>query len=149
MPPFNMPVRRLAEETGITNSTLYTWRKDALAQGVPVSGKGNNPNKWRSEDKFAVVLETATLNETELSEYCRKKGLYPEQVADWKTTCVRANNKAIDQQKAITEERKQDKKKIKNLTRELMRKDKALAETAALLVLTKKARAIWGEPEDD
>ncbi|KEQ17085.1 transposase [Endozoicomonas numazuensis] len=149
MPPNNVPVAQLSRETGITEATLYTWRKKTRAQGVPVPGDGLNPEQWRSEDKFAVVLETAALNETELSEYCRKKGLFPEQIAQWKTACLTANAEAAEQRKLLAEERKQDKKIIKNLERELNRKDKALAETAALLVLAKKTRAIWGEREDD
>ncbi len=112
-------------------------------------GTGNKPDKWSSEEKFAVVLETATLNESELSEYCRKKGLYPEQVTEWKTACLKANSSPVDHRKALSEDRKRDKKAIKSLTKELKRKDKALAETAALLVLRKKAQAIWGDPEDD
>ncbi len=112
-------------------------------------GTSNKPDKWSSEEKFAVVLETATLNESELSEYCRKKGLYPEQVTEWKTACLKANSSSVDHRKALSEDRKRDKKAIKNLTKELKRKDKALAETAALLVLRKKAQAIWGDPEDD
>lgn len=149
MPPNNVPVAQLARETGITETTLYTWRKKVRAQGVPVPGDGQNPEQWRSEDKFAAVLETAAMNETELSEYCRKKGLYPEQIAQWKNACLTANGQAAEQRKLAAEGRKQDRKKIKDLERELKRKDKALAETAALLVLTKKARAIWGENEDD
>ena len=78
-----------------------------------------------------------------------KKGLFPEQVAQWKQACLTANAEAAEQRKQLAEERKLDKKKIKVLERELNRKDKALAETAALLVLAKKARAIWGEREDD
>ena len=149
MPPNNVPIAQLVKETGITDATLYTWRKKMRAQGVPVPGDGQNPEQWRSEDKFAVVLETAALNETELSEYCRKKGLFPEQVAQWKQACLTANAEAVEQRKQLAEERKLDKKKIKSLVRELNRKEKALAETAALLVLAKKARAIWGEREDD
>ena len=149
MPPNNVPIAQLVKETGITDATLYTWRKKMRAQGVPVPGDGQNPEQWRSEDKFAVFLETAALNETELSEYCRKKGLFPEQVAQWKQACLTANAEAVEQRKQLAEERKLDKKKIKSLVRELNRKEKALAETAALLVLAKKARAIWGEREDD
>ena len=89
MPPQNIPIAQLAQETGITETTLYAWRKKAKSQGVPVPGDGQNPEQWRSEDKFAVVLETAALNETELAEYCRKKGLYPEQVEQWKSSQAR------------------------------------------------------------
>jgi transposase-like protein len=149
MPPFNVSIAQLAEETGITEATLYAWRKKAKSQGVPVPGDGQNPEQWRSEDKFAVVLETAALNETELAEYCRKKGLYPEQVEQWKSACIQANANESESRKTQSDERKSDRKQIKSLQRELKRKDKALAETAALLVLSKKARAIWGEHEDD
>lgn len=149
MPPNNVTIAQLSQETGITDATLYTWRKQARANGVPVPGDGKNPEQWRSEDKFAVVLETAALNETELSEYCRKKGLYPEQVSAWRTACMNANAQAAEQRRLLGEERKQDKKTIKTLERELNRKEKALAEAAALLVLSKKTRAIWGEPEEE
>ena len=149
MPPNNVPIAELVRDTGITDATLYTWRKKVRAKGVPVPGDGQNPEQWRSEDKCAAVLEAAALNETELSEYCRKKGLFPEQIARWKQACLTANAEAVEQRKQLAEERKEDRKKIKVLERELNRKDKALAETAALLVLAKKARAIWGEGEED
>jgi len=100
-----------------------------------------------SEEKFAVVIESASLNEVELSEYCRRKGLYPEQIQAWRKTCLQANASAtpkVDQ----TQVRAQA-KQIKQLEAELRRKEKALAETAALLVLQKKVQAIWGEPEDE
>src|SRR5258706_13487335 len=84
MPPENALVSALARETGITEQTLYTWRRQAKGQGLAVPGDGKNPEGWSSEDKFAVVLETAPLNAAELAEYCRRKGLYPEQIAAWR-----------------------------------------------------------------
>lgn len=153
MPPNNVPVSQLVRETGVSDVTLYTWRKKALSQGVPVPGDGKNPNQWTPENKMAVVIETAALNQTELAEYCRKKGLFVEQIEQWKEAFVAGVSGAPDnhskQRKALAEERKEDKKTIKKLERELNRKDKALAEAAALLVLTKKAQEIWGAPEDD
>ena len=80
MPPQNKSAVTLSEETGIPYQTLYNWRKQARNRGCIVPGDGHSPEDWSSEDKFKVVLETASLNEAELSEYCRKKGLYPEQV---------------------------------------------------------------------
>ena len=74
MPPNNMPVSQLVRETGISNWTLYSWRKKALSQGVPVPGNGKNPDQWTPENQLAVIIETAALNQTELAEYCRKKG---------------------------------------------------------------------------
>lgn len=99
-----------------------------------------------SAEKFSVVMETASLNEVELSEYCRRKGLYPEQINAWRETCMQANTSVspkVDRARLTTQS-----KQIKQLEAELRRKDKALAEAAALLVLQKKVRAIWEETED-
>ena len=149
MPPINTPVLALMKETGISDVTLYTWRKQARERGLAVPGNGKNPEKWSSQDKFRVVLETSSMNEAHLAEYCRKKGLYAEQIAAWRKACEQANANAHEQHKHTAEQTRQDKKRIKDLQRELNKKDKALAETAALLVLRKKANAIWGEGEDE
>ena len=94
-----------------------------------------------------MVLETASLNEVELSEYCRRQGLYPEQIRAWRKTCQQANASAgvtVDRDK-----RRQQAKEIKPLQDELRRKDKALAETAALLVLQKKSAFSWRSPRTE
>ena len=149
MPPSNIPITQLSIEMGIAESTLYNWRKQAINKGHPVPGNGKNAEQWSSANKFSVVLETASLNQAELAEYCRKKGLYAEQIAAWKNACMDANANVKEQEKTFTIEAKKDKKQINQLEKELRRKDKALAETAALLVLRKKANAIWGEVEDE
>jgi transposase-like protein len=149
MPPENKLVSELARETGITEQTLYTWRRQLKEQGIPVPGDGKNPEGWSSEDKFAVVLETAALNEAELAEYCRRKGLFVEQIAAWREVCRTANANAAEQARGQREQSKDDKKRIRELEKELNRKEKALAEAAALLVLRKKAQAIWGNNEED
>lgn len=98
------------------------------------------------EGKLSEILETATLNEHELSEYCRQNGLYPEEVKGWRKNCIQAN-----QPHCPRAERKQVREQagmIKELQAELQRKDKALAETATLLVLQKKTQAIWAVPGD-
>ena len=149
MPPENTPVSILVEETGISDVTLYHWRKQARSGGLVVPGDGRNPEKWSPEDKFAVVLETAVMNEAELAEYCRKKGLFAEQIAEWKEACIQGNLSAAEQTKAARDQARSAKKEIKELKRDLRNKEKALAETAALLVLRKKMNAIWGEGEDE
>lgn len=149
MPPYNTPIAELAAETGISHVTLYTWRRQARVEGIAVPADGKNPEKWSSEDKFAIVLEAASLNEAELAEYCRRKGLYVEQIEAWRKACLQANANSVAKAKAQREQTKQDRKQIKKLEQELRRKDKALAEAAALLVLQKKARAIWGDGEDE
>lgn len=112
-------------------------------------GNGKNAVVWSSADKFGVVLETACMNEAELAEYCRSKGLFVEQVADWREACQQANAAPAERNRELREQGKSDRKEIKQLKKDLQRKEKALAEAAALIILRKKAQAIWGEPEDD
>lgn len=112
-------------------------------------GSGKNAEEWSSEDKFAVVLETAALNAAELAEYCRRKGLFAEQIAAWRNACMSANASVVQQTRGQQAQAKEDKKRIRQLEKELQRKEKALAEAAALLILRKKAQAIWGDKEED
>jgi transposase-like protein len=83
----------------------------------------------------------------ELGEYCRRKGLYPEQIAGWKKSFIQGSRP--DASKVARAELQQQAKTIKKLQSELNRKDKALAEAAALLVLGKKVQALWGKNEDE
>lgn len=147
LPPHNVSVPQLAKEEGISDVTLYTWRKKAKQEGLVMPVNKTSSGKRSPEEKLSIVIETASLNEAELSEYCRKKGLYVEQIQQWKTECVQGM--AASNDRASSSRGHQDKKRVKDLEKELKRKEKALAETAALLVLRKKANAIWGESEDD
>ena len=85
--------------------------------------------------------------EAQLGEYCRKRGVYPEEVKAWRLACERANDGGAVQRSPGRAEAQADKRRIRELEGELRRKEKALAEAAALLVLRKKAQAIWGEGE--
>ena len=144
----DMSVFAFAKQEGINSGTLYSWVKrfKQVGTGLP---KPTIADKWSAEEKFAVVAETLSLSEIELSEYCRSKGLFPEQVKEWKKACIAGNAPVAKGRPATSAEQKADKKKIKSLERELSRKEKALAETAALLVLRKKFNAYWEGKEDD
>lgn len=137
----------ISRDTGISIHTLYRWR-DAKPETTPTK-RNLNAEKWSSQDKFMVVLETTNLNEAELSKYCRKKGLYPEQVKQWEETCKEANGGATEETNFLSKELRKEKNEKAKLEKELRRKEKALAETAALLVLRKKANAIWGTKEEE
>ena len=149
LPPNNRPIPELALEEGISEGTLYGWRKEARQQGRLMPDGDLTPEGWTSKDKFAAVLETAALNETELAEYCRKKGLFPEQIATWREACEEANNWQQSQEKKLKQQMREQRKQTQQLERELARKEKALAEAAALLILQKKAQALFGEQEDE
>ena len=114
-----------------------------------MSRNGKLAEKWPAETKLAVVIETATLSEVELSHYCREKGLYPEQVKAWRQACLDGQTTATQLKHAERTQNRADKQRIRELERELNRKDKALAETAALLVLRKKLNALWGNDDGD
>jgi transposase len=83
-PPNPQSMARISEETGIHVATLYLWRKGWRLEGEVVPASHKDPEGWGSADKFTVVLETAAFNATELSAYCRERGLYPEQVSHWR-----------------------------------------------------------------
>ena len=147
-PPQRQSVARISEELGIHVMTLYKWRKSWRLQGEVVPASEKEPEGWSAADKFTVVLETPGLNATELSAYCRQKGLYPEQVDRWRQAAQDANEKPVltmKEQKELEKLRAQDQREIKQLKQELRRKEKALAEAAALLMLRKKWEAFCSE----
>ena len=149
LPPHNRPISQLAKEEGISEATLYAWRSAERKAGRLLPNGDTTPEGWSASDKFAAVLETASLNESALSAWCRERGLYTEQIKQWRIACEQANDWDHAHNQQMKAARLEDGKKIKQLERELRQKEKALAETAALLVLRKKAQAIWGEPEGE
>ena len=144
-PPTNDTVTSLSKELNITRGSIYQW----------IRAKENQPkefkpaSKWSSKDKFHAVLETATLSQEELAAYCRRKGLYVEDLDIWREQCIMANMRDAKDPLKLEEDLQKEKDRSKELEKELRIKEKALAETAALLVLRKKAQAIWGDPEVD
>lgn len=148
LPPLNMSVAEVSRQENISNVTLYTWRKQLLEKGVVVPDS-QSPDQWSAEAKLAVVAETLAYSEVELNEYCRKKGLFPEKVKAWKAAFLngqRPTEKPSKAElKAAAKEALRDKKEIHQLKKELRRKEKALAEAAALLVLQKKLDAFWSK----
>lgn len=132
-------VETLAKETGIARSTLYKWKQ--------ACGARSSSTKWRSQDKFNVLIETASFNEVELGEYCRKKGIYVEDIDAWKQAAINGNREQGELDAVAKKAASKVHHELVCLRRDIGRKDKALAEAAALLILSKKANAIWGDPE--
>lgn len=149
LPPNNESITKIAKEEGINEQTLRNWRDKARKEGVAAPGKDAKPDDWSTQDKFLIVVETASLNEAELAEYARKKGLYVEQIKAWRDACMNANGGVAKEAARLNRELKDSIKERKKLEKELQRKEKALAEAAALLIMSKKAAAIWGDPEEE
>jgi transposase len=151
-PPHRQSVIRISEELGIHVITLYKWRKAWRLQGEVVPASEKDPEGWSATGKFTLVVETAGFNATELSAYCREWGLYPEQVERRRQASQDANDKPVltlKEQKELEKLRAQDQREIKRLKQGLRRKEKALAEAAALLMAAKKIQAFWGEDGED
>lgn len=136
-------LKKFAASNNIGYSSLAKWMK-----GYANFSKGSSPvnHEISAKERFQHVLETASLDEEALGAYCRERGLYVAQLHEWKKELVEKNDD--EKKQALQAELKRLRMENAQLKQEVRRKDKALAETAALLVLKKKVDAIWGEPED-
>jgi len=142
-PPHNRQLIDVARELGTTAVSVRTWRNEQAEGEDAIRSKDKSSTR-----KFQAVLETAHLSEAEVSEYCRRKGIEPQQLAQWRLACEQAN-RATPGKPSASGGDAAAKDRIRQLERELRRKEAALAEAAALLVLRKKATAIWGKEEDE
>ena len=137
----------IATEYGIGRSTIGQWLRQYKRNGnINLKSKEKRPRDWTSEERLSAIIKTASMTPEECASWCRRNGLFPHHLDQWKKDAIRGMSNANDKQRIENE--RQYKKKISSLKRDLSRKEKALAETAALLVLKKKAQAIWGEPEE-
>ena len=141
LPPESAKMGELSQELGISIQTLERWREEAQAN--PVRGRS-----WSARGRLEAVITTAALDDTGRNAWCREHGIFPAELAQW---CASATAALADPEeiRASPQTTRADRKRIKSLERELHRKDKALAETAALLVLSKKVAAIFNTGEDE
>ena len=121
MPPNAMSVAQVIRDTGVSEQTLYNWRNRFRNEGKAVPADPSNPENWSGENKLAVVIETAGLNEEELAEYCRRKGLYVEQVARWREA-ARAGAETLrplsaEERRELQKERKKNARRTANWKR--------------------------------
>lgn len=147
--PNREPLLQIAKDMEISEPTLRKWKKEARQNGQVFPDSDVISEKWSSEDKFLIVVETMGMNEIELAAYAREKGLFTDQIREWKDNCIKANGAVAKATAKLRHEVSILERERRKLEKTIVRKDKALAETAALLVLSKKANAIWGEPEGE
>jgi transposase len=157
--PHAPSANELAGETGVAQSTLSKWLKAAGTvtpkmarrdkQKIP-SASATRPQDLTAEEKVALVLEAAAVAEAELGAFLRRRGVHEAQLGEWRQQVTQLAVAGLrgpskrDRKAASVEARR-----VRELERELARKEKALAEAAALLVLKKKAQAIWGDVDGD
>jgi transposase len=140
LPPESSPLEAVSQETGISTATLERWRAAALS-----SAAGNGGQHWTPAARLEAVITTAAMDEAARSAWCREHGLFPADLERWKQDAIGGLGEPRgDGAAEVTQERR----RIRELERDLTRKDKALAETAALRVLSKKLAAIFRDGED-
>jgi len=140
LPPESAAVEVVAREVGIGVGTLQRWREDV--QSRPARGRA-----WTARARLEAVITTAALDEASKNAWCRQHGVYPAELDKWHASATAALA-GPEEARASPQATRADKKRIKELERDLLRKERALAETAALLVLSKKVEAIFHKGED-
>ena len=128
LPPESAALDDVAREVGVGVGTLERWRSDALSRPA-------RERAWTAAARFDAVLTTAAMDEAARSAWCRANGVYPHELASWRQSATQALAEP-EEARASPQQTQQDRRRIKELERELRRKDRALAETAALLVLS-------------
>lgn len=140
LPPESADVNEVSAKVGVSASTLERWRADALASGKKSGG-------WTAAARFEAVLTTASMSEEQKSAWCRSQGIYPSELDEWRETATGALDRPVSGEPRSPN--KAERQRIRELERELRRKDKALAEAAALLILSKKVEAMFRKDGDE
>ena len=150
--PERISATALAEDVGVAQPTLSRWLRDAHRVEAMGSNKKQRqgksttgPRGRTAKDKLRIVLEASRLSDQELGAYLRKEGIHEAQLKEWEEAATAALADTARKKAKTSPEAK----RIKELERELLRKEKALAEVAALLTLKKKAAEIWGDRDDN
>jgi transposase-like protein len=132
-------VKSVAEELNVNHHTVKNWmkRKEAKTVGAPAP-KERRPQDWTAEQQLLALHETHGLSDEALQAWCRENGLFAYHLDSWKTAfCTDIKAAPGGRELRVLKEENDQ------LKRELVRKERALAEAAALLILQKKFRALW------
>jgi transposase-like protein len=159
--PDALSASALSKQVDVPQTTLSKWLRNAgheTSFGYPNNNHekkvqmrqtmtAKRPEDWTPEKKLKAVLEAASLSEQQLGAFLRSKGLHETHLQQWRLQMLTG----LDKAGAVKKPKRNgaDTKRIRALEKELKRKDKALAETAALLVLKKKVQEIWGDEDND
>ena len=136
----NRTVKSIAEELNVNVHTVKYWmkRKESSAVGVSADGKERRPQDWTAEQQLVALHETHALSGEPLQAWCREHGLFAHHLISWKTAfCADTKVASCGREIRVLKDENDQ------LKRELSRKERALAEAAALLILQKKFRALW------
>ena len=153
--PDPISANKLGEETGVCQSTLSRWSREApdevktRGNGVPKSSDSSESCPVRPDDlppaeKFRLLREAGELSDEDLGAFLRRSGIHHAQLEEWRQKAL----EALQKPKRTRSSQSPEAKRIRELEQQLNRKDKALAEVTALLVLKKKLEAFLGEKDE-
>jgi len=130
----------IAEELNINVFTLKHWLRQYSPQTMSTNKTTKRPVDWTPEERFQALMASRGLEDEGLNAFCRAQGLFPHHLEVWHQEFITSTHKSAQasSDKSLRDENKQ-------LKKDLQRKEKALAEAAALLVLQKKFQAFWEE----
>lgn len=147
-------IEDIATPLGVAMSSINRWALEYRRTGsvknksevMTKEKKEKRPEDWTQAERLQAIIATDALSESQLSEFCRQQGIYVHHIEQWKSDFLGHDSTStpIQTQQKVRQLTQQNQK----LKRDLTRKDKALAETAALLVLQKKVHDIWSDEED-
>ena len=149
--PERMSLTELSRETGVGMTALSRWRSKARSVARMTNeperpreraGGPRRPQDWTPHERLRAVVETASRKDEDLGAWLRHEGLHAATIAQWREAALRGLGVPHT---AASGSSASDAKRMKDLERELRRKDRALAEAAALLVLQGKVKALWEE----
>lgn len=144
----------IADSLGVAHSTLYRWVEEAKIPALSAPDNEANmtthyekkPQDWTIEERFQMIVHCAALDQEAINQRCRENGIYPHHLTQWRQDFLSVNTKNAVKDDAL--ELKKLKQAFGIVKKDLHRKNKALAEAAALLVLQKKVNALWGSEEE-
>lgn len=136
-------IQCVADELNVNVFTLKNWLKKPRTNSMTDTPVNKRPADWSGAQRLALLMESAALEGEALNAFCRQQGLFPHHLEAWKEAFIQATDPAGRPEKSRSEKPLRD--EVKQLEKELNRKEKALAEAAALLVLQKKCQAFWEE----
>ena len=139
----NQSIEEICRREGIASSTAFKWIKEHADVGI--MKKNKKSKKWTAEDKLKTIIKTSAMDDDELGVHLRREGLHSHQLDEWREEIL----KSLGPTSNKPQQKDERDGKIKELERELRRKDKALAEASALLILQKKIDLIWGNKDED
>jgi transposase-like protein len=132
-------IQSVAEELDVKFETVKRWLKVHTIVRTDVAEKERRAHEWPREEQLGALLETHALKEEELNAWCRERGIFPHHLEEWRTAFCASESAPVPSTSSS--------KEVVKLKKDLLRKDRALAELAALLVLQKKFQALLADAE--